>query len=255
MGAVDFLDSRVRVQHPCPFCDLSKGFPEVEFAHWCNRSSDVVHIAIPDPAIFPRLLDVLHDTLDLRDVYWDGQAALTMTRKCACDSMNSIVRIAEDSDCWPIPPVTYYGGWETHRILATRPESLRRFVAEVKRVGKIEIISHRPRRELGVVRDLAILPVHLFEGLTDRQVHALVSAHENGLLEIPARRRMDHVARDEGLSRSTYGEHLRKGLWQVLKNAYPFLKLRDLAGEGGRAGADEGDQGEGALSSWPSGST
>jgi predicted DNA binding protein len=54
-----------------------------------------------------------------------------------------------------------------------------------------------------------------------------VLAFENGLLDIPAKARMDRVARGEGVSRSTFGEHLRKAQLQLIRNSYPFLKLRD----------------------------
>jgi len=47
-----------------------------------------------------------------------------------------------------------------------------------------------------------------------------------GLFEVPARTKMDDVAKAMGLSRSTLGEHLRKAELQMLRNSYPFLKLR-----------------------------
>jgi hypothetical protein len=44
---------------------------------------------------------------------------------------------------------------------------------------------------------------------------------------------MDKVAECSGLSRSTFGEHLRKGELQIMRNLYPFLKLRCCRGEAG----------------------
>jgi len=108
---------------------------------------------------------------------------------------------------------------------------LRKFVADVKKTGDVEVLSHRARDQLDRIHSLTTIPVHLFEGLTDRQVHILVSALEGGLFELPAREKMDRVAARAGVSRSTFGEHLRKAKMQILQNSYPFLKLRDQSAE------------------------
>ena len=108
--------------------------------------------------------------------------------------------------------------------------------ATVRRVGDTLFYStHRSREELDILRDVATVPVHLFEGPTDRQVHVLVTAFESGLLDVPTRARMGSAARRESLSRSTYGEHLRKAQRQLVSNSYPFLKLRDVRGRRPRA--------------------
>jgi len=38
---------------------------------------------------------------------------------------------------------------------------------------------------------------------------------------------MDRVAKAVGLSRSTYGEHLRKAMYRIIQNSYPMLKVYD----------------------------
>ena len=105
--------------------------------------------------------------------------------------------------------------------------ALRRFIAEVRKVGTAEVLSHRSRDRLDGIRSLGAVPVHLFEGLTERQIHILVTAIEGGLLEFPARVKRDRVAARQGLSRFAFGELLRKVETQVLRNSYPFLKLLD----------------------------
>jgi predicted DNA binding protein len=79
-----------------------------------------------------------------------------------------------------------------------------------------------------MIRDIGVVPVHFFEGLTDRQIHALAVAYENGLFDVPSRDKLDRVALKEGISRSTFGEHLRKAQFRIMKNSYPFLKLKDV---------------------------
>ena len=45
-----YLDARVRIQHPCPFCDFSKDFPEMEMSTWCNVDNEVMQIVALDEA-------------------------------------------------------------------------------------------------------------------------------------------------------------------------------------------------------------
>lgn len=228
-----FYDSRIRVQHPCPFCDLSVAFPEAEMSLWCNRMNEVFHISLPSRSQLEEALMAVERTLGGRQIICDGSSALTITRECLCDKYRSVSSIADECECWLVPPTTYSGGWEAHRVFSASKASLRRFVDELGRTGRIEIVSHAPRERLDFLRDMVVVPVHFFEGLTNRQVQALVSAYEHGLLDLPARKRMDRVAKMEGVSRSTFGEHLRKAQLQILRNSYPFLKLR-AAGLGDR---------------------
>ncbi|MCI4367211.1 MAG: helix-turn-helix domain-containing protein, partial [Thermoplasmata archaeon] len=54
---------------------------------------------------------------------------------------------------------------------------------------------------------------------------------EAGLFDVPSRTSWAAVARREGLSRSTFGEHLRKGQLRLLSNSYESLRSRALGKE------------------------
>jgi predicted DNA binding protein len=221
-----FLDTRLKVQHDCPFCEFSAMFPEAEMVMWWSRDSELLEITAADPARLDAMLKAAKERLGACDMFQDGRSALLMTCECGYPKFRSIISIAEDTGCLLIPPHTYSGGWETHRVLSTGTEPLKKFVQEVEKSGRVEIISHRGRDALDALHDLNVVPVHFFEGLTDLQIRSVVAAYEAGLFEVPARTRMDRVAKAMGLSRSTLGEHLRKAQLQMLRNSYPFLKLR-----------------------------
>jgi predicted DNA binding protein len=224
---VNILDTSLRIRHPCPFCDFSSSFPDAEIVLWCNGSNEVLQISAPDPSALPEMLKAARKVLCAREMVQDGRSAITISRACGCEDHGSVMSIAGECGVWLIPPVVYLNGWETHRALSEGKASLQRFIAEVKRTGNVQVLSHQPRKDFDIVNDLSVIPAHLFGGLTPRQVRALVLAFENGLLEIPAKIRMDRIARGEGVSRSTFGEHLRKAQLQLIRNSYPFLKLRD----------------------------
>ncbi len=50
-----------------------------------------------------------------------------------------------------------------------------------------------------------------------------------GIQVSAARGHLDHIAQGLGVARSTFGEHLRKAQLRLLRNSYPFLKLREHA--------------------------
>lgn len=216
---------------------------------WYSRDSEILEVTATDTARLDEILEAAHESLGACDMFQDGRSALLMTCECGYPKFRSIISIANDCGCMLVPPHTYEGGWETHRVLSTGTENLRRFVAEIERHGRVEIISHRGRDALDAASDLNVVPVHFFEGLTDLQIRSVVAAYEAGLFEVPARTKMDDVAKAMGLSRSTLGEHLRKAELQMLRNSYPFLKLRATHPQ------NEHPSGHGSAESHPAGNT
>ena len=206
-------------------------------ASWCNQANDVLQITVPDANQLRTVLGAVRKALGSREVTRDGASAISIIRACRWDQFPSVTAVADRCNVWLIPPITYLGGWETHRILAPDPEAFASFARGVKQIGEIEILSSRAKERFDVVQDLGVLPVHLLDGLTDRQLRVFLSAYENGLLDVPSRARVGDVARREGISRSTYSEHLRKAQARLSRNAYPLLKLRNPSGSKNRGGA------------------
>ena len=138
----------------------------------------------------------------------------------------SLLPLADETDCMLVPPMTFHDGWETHRLVTRSQENVRRFVNEVAKNGEIEVLSLKSLDHKHLMNEVGVVPGILLESLTDKQAYVLTAAYESGLFDVPAGVRMDKVAERVGLSRSTFGEHLRKAEYEVLKNLYPFLKLR-----------------------------
>ncbi len=230
------IDAKIKVQHPCPLCDLSGRFPEARIASWCNGQLDILQVSVQDPDELDEVLEAAASSLSFEEVVRADGSALTMSRACACFGPD-VTSSAEANNCWAIQPILYYGGWETHRIIAPNKLALQSMIKQVRELGTAEIASLKPLEGLETVRDIGIIPVHFFENLTAKQVTVLVSAYENGLLSIPAKTKMDEVAKKVGMSRSTYGEHLRKAMQKVVENSYPILKL--YVGPAGKSSKSE----------------
>src|SRR2546427_3855237 len=124
-----FLDTRVRVQHPCPYCDLSVAFPDVELALWTSTQSDVFHVAAPSRADLQRVLRAMLETIGARRITQEGTSALVVTHQARWTYPPSVTKIADRRGLWVVPPTIYFGGWETYRVVSPTIGALRRFVA------------------------------------------------------------------------------------------------------------------------------
>jgi predicted DNA binding protein len=202
------IDAKIRVKHECSMCHLSESFPEVRMAVWCNGHMDALQITAGEPSDLTSVLQEIQKRSMTEEILRERLSAMTIIRECACDG-EYIPGVIQKSGCWSIGPSTYEGGYEVHRLIAPSRNRLRECIATLRLTGKVEVLSLRPRETAETFKDLGILPIPVLEGLTEKQIAVLISAHESGIYDIPARAKMDDVAKKMGMSRSTYGEHLR----------------------------------------------
>lgn len=220
------VDARVRVHHPCPYCDLSVEFPETLFLLWCDNRRDVFLVSAPSTRQLHRVLVALRASFHARRLLEDGPDALVMVPDFEWASPPSVTGLARRAGVWVLHPVVYFDGTETYRLIAPGKAPLNRLISRVRRLGDVEVLSVSERTGLDSVRELPVASVHFFEGLTDLQSRSLVAALEGGLFDVPSRASWESIARRMGLSRSTFGEHLRKGQLHLLRNSYSALKAR-----------------------------
>lgn len=220
------VDARIRVQHPCPYCDLSERFPRSLFLLWCDNRRDTFLLSCPDGAELRRVGAELRRSFRARVILAEGPSALLELPDFEWAEPPSVTGLARKGGVWVLPPVVYAEGRETYRLVAPTRAKLHRLIQRLRRLGEVEILSVADRAGLESIRDFPTASVHFFEGLSWRQSRSLVAAHDAGLLETPARASWQEVARQLGLSRSTFGEHLRKAQLRILRNSYAILKTR-----------------------------
>jgi predicted DNA binding protein len=224
-----YIDARIKIQHPCPFCDFSKEFPDMTMSSWCNVENEVMQIIALDDDRLREICAYAKSHFETKEIAKGEKTILLATGVCLCGVYNSISSLVDKYDAWSVPPELYFGGWETHRIIFHTKSELNKFANDVKRIGKIEVVSLRERDQLDMLNSLGVAPINFLGGLTDKQMHAIIVAYENGLFDVPAKTDMDRIAKLQGISRSTYGEHLRKAIHQIMENSYPILKLNNAS--------------------------
>jgi predicted DNA binding protein len=224
--AMPVVDARVRVQHPCPYCDLSLEFPQSLLLLWCDNRRDTFMVSSPDPPELRRLTVTFRKQFRAQTLLSDGTSAILAVPDFEWDHPPSVTRLAREGEVWVLPPVVYSDGRETYRLLSPNRRRLFQLLRRLRRLGEVAVLSVSARGGLDTVREFPTASVHFFEGLTYRQLRALLAAHDGGLLEVPARSRWEEVARREGLGRSTFGEHLRKAQLRLVQNSYSVLRAR-----------------------------
>jgi predicted DNA binding protein len=220
------VDARIRVHHPCPYCDLSVTFPRTVLLLWCDNRRDTFLVSAPDADELADVVRRMRRSYRARVLLEQGESALLELPDFEWSDPPSVTGLARKAGVWVLPPVVYADGRETYRLLAPTRARLHRLIDRLRRLGEVEVLSLIDRAGLESARDYPTAVVHFFEGLSHRQARALVAAHDAGLLEIPARSSWEEVARREGLSRSTFGEHLRKAQLRLVRNSYALLRGR-----------------------------
>ncbi len=220
------VEAHLRVRHPCPYCDLSVEFPSTLLLLWCDNRRDVFLVAAPDPEELERVLAALRDAFRARTLVREGNDALVVVPDFEWADPPSVTGLARQGGVWTLPPVVYLEGRETYRFLSPTKRELYALIARLRRLGEVELLAVSTRSGLSRLKDLPMESTTSALGLTDRQTSSLVAAFEGGLLSVPARAGWSEVARRIGLSRSTFGEHLRKGQLRLLENCYPALRAR-----------------------------
>ncbi len=144
-----------KLQHDCPYNDLSRKLPEITFAHWCNRERDVIEISCEDEdlAAFEELqkdLRSLERSLSVKIMgkSFGIRSAQLVTGSCHCNEIRKSVSPAiERHNCLRMEPLLYKHGWEWYRIIVFKQRDIKELFEELEGFTNFQIISRRTIEE------------------------------------------------------------------------------------------------------------
>lgn len=221
-----------KLQHECPFNELSRRHPELVVSHWCNYSKDVLEITYDDFAVFQDLqreLDGIASSLGVKVIRksFTGKNVQLVVQHCGCVRIPvEISSIIERHNCFELQPTLYREGWEWYRILAFSVGDIKALFADLGKSCRVEVLSRRAAQEGSVRENFLISTNNLFGKLTQKQVKALLLALDNGYYRIPKKMKTEEIAKLLDMPRTTYEEHLRKAESKVLRSLEPYIQLR-----------------------------
>ena len=220
-----------RLQHDCPYNNLSRKYPNLVFAQWCNYSMEVLEISYKDLSEFQTVQDEIQQYLTklgakIARKSFSGSNTQMIVHECICDTVyRSVTSVLEKHNTLELQPTIYRDGWEWYRMISFSQKDIKATFDELTKFSKYEIISRTTRPDYSVRETFVVSTNKIFGELTGKQRDALVAALDNGYYRVPKKVTTDEIAHQMGQPRTTYEEHLRKAESKVLRSVAPYLEL------------------------------
>ncbi len=202
---------------------LSKQFPDRFFVMWYIWNRQVLKFSPVNGEQFNEVIDFLrgrHILLEKQLRFQDG--VFLLMREEGNDKFD-VWSIAERNQCIELPPATFSGGTGVFRFAGFDEKSINNLIAEVEAFGEVKLVSKK-KLPVNILRS-SIWVNSIFSALTERQAECLIRAQAEGYYILPRRTRTEDIARNIGLSRSTFEAHLRKAENAIINSFVPYLQL------------------------------
>src|SRR4029077_12302042 len=133
-------ETTFRLQHDCPFNDLSRQHPELVMASLCNSETDVLEISADDPEAFDELQKDLKKALKTRILRKSNSSrnVQIVISHCGCENVPAPVSpVFEKNNCLELQPSIYKGGWKSSRLIPFSERNMRRVFATMEPYCKV----------------------------------------------------------------------------------------------------------------------
>jgi predicted DNA binding protein len=116
----------------------------------------------------------------------------------------TIIERINANKCFHLQPVLLLQGREIHVVGTKKKENIQNLLTSLEDLGDVKLLS---------------VVTYSFdrEDLTHRQKDSIEHAYSRGYYEWPRKADIEKLAKEKGLSKSTYVEHLRKAEIKVVK--------------------------------------
>ncbi len=220
------VEGHLRTTHPCPYREVSIEVPGSTMLRWFDPGRSVLLLSNRSSRGIRKLIALVQEVFRATPLALEDSEALVLVPDLGWTDPQSIEGLAGRSGVWIVPPIVVSGESESFRVLARGQEELRAFTTSLRRTGPVELLSLSSQVGLDTFREVRPSSAHLTDGMTSAQARYLVAAWDAGLFDVPSRARWGTVSAAVGLSRSTFGEHLRKGQHRLLENSITALRAR-----------------------------
>jgi predicted DNA binding protein len=215
----------LKITHDCPFANISRKYPSLEMFNWCNGEHDVYELHIEDHGEYDAILEEISRLGELVEESSNQDEAHLITETCSCTRENSVGKNVEDFDLLHVSPVVYSKGWEYYRIIAFRHEHLEKFLERLEERGFTYEIVRKVPFDGFIASSLTLTADALFSQLTEKQMDALLTAHNNGYYLFPRKNDIQSIAARKRVARTTFQEHLKKAENKIVASLVPYIQL------------------------------
>ncbi len=216
-----------KIERQWPLVRYFEELPGAVISQWCNNGErDVYEIRVNDETLLRELERGVTSIPKLLMYHADPQdGVLIVVKECDCYEPGATARLITENNCLLIPPIVYHRGWEHYKIVSFTPEGETRLYKNLEKNARLEILSKTRIVNAGTGGGIRISILSLFSRMTNRQLSAIMTAYENGYYKSPRETTTENLAELMGVTRATYGEHMRKAENKIVSAIAPYLRL------------------------------
>lgn len=214
-----------RAKYDNPFGTITNENPSVKIYQWCNDKHDVMELVLQRKEDYGQIRRDFSKVVEIVDEIHNGDNTHVITRMCACAGPGTVASYLGNPNLLSIPPIAYENGWEYHRLIAFRHESVTKLLTQLREGNfNVEILRKVPFDGY-IASSLTLTSDALFSGLTDKQLNALETAYAQGYFRYPRGSDLQTIASKERISRTTFLEHLKKAENKIITALMPHIQL------------------------------
>jgi predicted DNA binding protein len=218
----------LRFQHSCPYNKLSAIFPDARISLWDNLHKEFLDVRSSDRKAWPRISRELEafakrkGSKILRKTS-DGKGYQFMIMTCACERRGTTLDMIMESDCLFVPPITFYGGWETYHVIAFDKGAIRRLLKRFGSKGIVELADQK-KIDVETFDQLSVMPLpDPLADLTPMQLNALATSMAFGYYRKPRRTSTGEIAATLKIPRTTFQDHRNKAESKLMSALAPYV--------------------------------
>lgn len=214
-----------RARYENPLGDITRDNPSVKIFQWCNDKHDIMELIMQRKEDYDQVRDAMTKAVEIVDEIHNGANTHIITQMCSCGGPNTVQGYLGDPSLLLIPPIAFENGWEHLRLIAFKHENVKKLLDKLREDGfEVEIIRKKPFDGY-IASSLTLTTDALFSGLTEKQVHALLTAFAQGYFRYPRGSDLQTIASKENVSRTTFLEHLKKAENKIITALIPHIQL------------------------------
>jgi predicted DNA binding protein len=212
-----------KIRHNCRLTSFTIRNPLTGIHKWRIKNHEIIEVFSRDGTENPDAFEDASSLDGVIDHVGDEYQNHLISKSLPCGVDNIIEDCSSNLDILHIAPVSYYGGWEYHRVIAFRQEDITRLIEEFRDCSYIPWILRKVPFSGFSAGSMTLRTETLFEGLTDLQTDAVLTAHSHGYYRIPRSADVKTISNSIGVRRTTFQEHLRKAENKIMQALIPHL--------------------------------
>lgn len=195
-----------RIEGRGAFADITQEV-DASIELWCNDHCDLLRVNDDSNQSIIQRIDKL---AGVRESMTEANEEIIITENCLEQyEVTMVDTFLSRHGCLMLPPLTYYRGYKTCRILALESESLTSLYRDL--IDKTHVVVESKQQVNGIAHDAPMLTLgDTLPTFSPRQREVLLLAYELGYYEIPRSTTTTEIADEMGIERRTAEQHLRR---------------------------------------------